>query len=83
MHEKGFVYRDLKASNVMIKESGKITLIDLGYAKKIEKERTYSFCGTTHSMAPELFNDNLEKVGYSYEIDYYGIGILFYELICG
>ncbi len=33
-------------------------------------------------MAPEFFG-NIEKDGYSYEIDYYAIGILFYELIMG
>jgi serine/threonine protein kinase len=49
----------MKASNVMISAGGKVTLIDLGFAKKIGNERTYSFCGTTHSMAPEFFSQDL------------------------
>ncbi len=67
----------------MVESSGKITIIDLGYTKKINKERTSSFCGTIHMLAPELFDINLEETGYSYEIDVYSIGILLYELIVG
>lgn len=33
-------------------------------------------------MAPEFFID-LEKNGYSYEIDYYQVGILLFELLLG
>lgn len=69
----------MKASNVIIDQFGKVTLIDFGYCKQIEKERTYTICGTTHSMAPEIFSNK----GYSYEVDYYAIGILFFELLDG
>lgn len=65
MHKEGWIYRDLKASNVIINEKGKAKLVDLGFCKFIEKERTHSFCGTKHMMAPEFF-DNLEKNGYYY-----------------
>lgn len=34
----------------MIDQRGKVTMIDLGHAKKIGKDRTYTICGTTHSM---------------------------------
>jgi len=27
-------------------------MIDLGKAKKIDRERTFTICGTTHSMPP-------------------------------
>jgi len=33
-------------------------------------------------MAPEFFG-NLEKNGYSFEIEYYALGILFYEMVIG
>ncbi len=67
----------------MVENTGKITIIDLGYIKKIGKERTSSFCGTIHMLAPELFDINLEEIGYSYEIDVYSIGILLYEMLVG
>ena len=52
LHENGFIYRDVKASNFMIDQRGKVTMIDLGHTKKIGKDRTYTICGTTHSMPP-------------------------------
>jgi hypothetical protein len=36
----------------MIDQRGKVTMIDLGHTKKIGKDRTYTICGTTHSMPP-------------------------------
>jgi serine/threonine protein kinase len=51
-----------------------VTLIDLGHCKKINNQRTYTICGTTHAMPPEIDN----KEGYSYEFDYYSYGILLY-----
>lgn len=38
IHSKGYVYRDLKASNIIVDQHGKTTLIDLGYIKKIEND---------------------------------------------
>lgn len=78
-HENGFIYRDVKASNFMINQVGKVTIIDLGHTKRINKDRTYTICGTTHSMPPEIYQNQ----GYSYEFDYYGYGILLYELLTG
>lgn len=54
VHEAGIIYRDIKASNFMLDRNGRVTLIDLGLAKKIDKKRTYSFCGTVHAMPPEI-----------------------------
>ena len=81
-HEQEYIYRDIKASNFLVSEQGQVTMIDLGKAKRIGRERTYTVCGTTHAMPPEVL---LEKntQGYSYEFDYYSFGILVYELLTG
>ena len=79
LHGNGFIYRDVKASNFMVDEKGRATLIDLGHAKRIQQERTYTICGTTHSMPPEIY----EGKGYSYEFDYYGFGVLIFEMLTG
>ncbi len=34
MHQKGFLYRDLKAENVLIDERGFVKLCDFGYSTK-------------------------------------------------
>eukprot|EP00922_Rhytidocystis_sp_ex-Travisia-forbesii_P071278 GHVS01106389.1.p1 GENE.GHVS01106389.1~~GHVS01106389.1.p1 ORF type:complete len:379 (-),score=13.92 GHVS01106389.1:305-1441(-) len=56
LHKRGYIYRDLKASNVTLDGSGSVTLVDLGFIKNIGNmsARTYSYCGTYHAMAPEL-----------------------------
>jgi serine/threonine protein kinase len=54
-HKEGYIYRDIKASNFMINSKGKVTMIDLGKAKNVGKQRTFTVCGTTHSMPPEVY----------------------------
>lgn len=34
-HKNGYIYRDIKASNFMVNQKGKVTMIDLGKSKKI------------------------------------------------
>lgn len=81
-HKEGFIYRDIKASNFMIDGNGRVTMIDLGKAKRISGGRTMTLCGTTHAIPPEiLFGEG--KYEYSYEFDYYSFGILLYELLVG
>lgn len=48
---------------------------------KLFEKRTDSFCGTTHAMAPEFFNEPLQEYGYA--VDFYAFGILLYEMIKG
>ncbi len=68
LHSLGWVYRDLKASNVMLRRDGHICLVDLGFAKKITSSgRAHSFLGTPHAMAPEIIS-RIEG-GYSYPVD--------------
>ncbi len=52
--------------------------MDFGYAIKLssQDQKIDEICGTYHSMAPELFNNKK----YSFEVDYYALGILAYEL---
>lgn len=63
----------------MINEQGRVTILDFGHTKKIDGGKTFSICGTTHSMPPEIYESN----GYSYQFDYYGFGILIYEMLTG
>eukprot|EP00922_Rhytidocystis_sp_ex-Travisia-forbesii_P042341 GHVS01063246.1.p1 GENE.GHVS01063246.1~~GHVS01063246.1.p1 ORF type:complete len:359 (+),score=18.26 GHVS01063246.1:132-1208(+) len=56
LHSLGYIYRDLKASNVTLDGSGCVTLVDLGFVKNLGtmSSRTYTYCGTYHALAPEL-----------------------------
>ena len=78
LHEREIAYRDLKPENIMADEEGYPKLIDFGTAK-IVSGRTYTMVGTPHYMAPEVI---LGK-GYSITADYWSLGIIIYEFLCG
>ena len=78
LHERKFIYRDIKPENIMILTNGYMKLIDFGTAK-ILKDKTNSIIGTPQYMAPELIMGDY----YSFEIDYWSIGVCLYEFYCG
>lgn len=78
IHEKNLVYRDLKPENLVLDADGYLKMIDFGLAK-ICNDRTFTLCGTTDYLSPEII---LNK-GHDRSADYWALGILIYELICG
>ena len=82
LHNIGVVYRDLKPENSIINNEGKVYLIDLGTAKTLNEKnhfKTATIIGTPHYMAPEAFSGK----GYSFEVDYWSLGIILYEFVTG
>jgi len=75
------VYRDLKPENMVVDHRGNTKLIDLGFAKRLcsSTHRTYTLCGTPEYIAPEV----LANKGYSFSVDWWGVGVLVYELRAG
>jgi tetratricopeptide (TPR) repeat protein len=77
VHSAGLLHRDIKASNVMREEGGRILLMDFGLS--LEHKESHSLGGTPSYMAPELFRGRAASVA----SDIYALGVLMYELLTG
>lgn len=81
LHDHDVIYRDLKPENILLDYTGHIALCDFGLCKlnMAGQERTNTFCGTPEYLAPEL----LLAHGYTKVVDWWTLGVLFYEMLTG
>jgi serine/threonine protein kinase len=55
LHHRDILHRDLKAKNVLMKESGYVVLSDFGISKIVDRDNpATTYCGTREYMAPEI-----------------------------
>lgn len=78
IHPMKIAYRDLKPENLVLDAKGYCIVVDFGLAKKCEGP-TWTFCGTPDYLAPEI----IRGTGHDWGVDYWGLGILLYELTNG
>ena len=84
-HQRGILHRDLKPGNILVDEDGEPHVTDFGLAKQMESNSSVTLSGqimgTPQYMAPEQAEGG--GVELTTAADVYGLGTIFYEIICG
>jgi eukaryotic-like serine/threonine-protein kinase len=82
LHRAGLVHRDVKASNVLLDESGSAALTDFGLAKREDWSQLTKLgqvMGTVDYIAPELLRGDPATPA----SDLYALGCVAYEMVAG
>lgn len=80
IHQAGYAYRNLSSETITVDTHGYLQLHDFRHMKRLPDEtRTYTICGTPEYMAPEMVSAR----GHTCSVDFWSLGILLYEMLCG
>lgn len=81
IHNEANFCVNAQLENLLLDKDGHIKIADFGLCKEdiTYGRTTKTFCGTPEYLAPEVLEDN----DYGRAVDWWGLGVVMYELMCG
>ncbi|KAI0785119.1 other/AUR protein kinase [Abortiporus biennis] len=79
LHSKHVIHRDIKPENLLLGINGELKIGDFGWSVHAPGNRRTTLCGTLDYLPPEM----VEGREHSEKVDYWALGVLTYEFICG
>ena len=79
LHSKNIVHRDIKPTNILLKEDYYPIICDFGLSQNPYKTLMKTYAGTPLYMAPEIIN----RKSYNFKVDVYSFSIIAYQTIVG
>ena len=79
LHGKHVIHRDIKPENLLLGINGELKIGDFGWSVHAPGNRRMTLCGTLDYLPPEM----VEGKEHNEKVDYWALGILTYEFVCG
>jgi serine/threonine protein kinase len=83
VHGAGLCHRDLKPANVMMRQDGRIVLIDFGLAKIMESGAQLTTVGEVRGSPYYISPEQAEGAPVDQRSDLYSLGVMLYEMLTG
>lgn len=83
VHSAGLCHRDLKPANVMMRQDGRIVLIDFGLAKHLDNASQVTSAGEVRGSPYYISPEQAEGAPVDPRSDLYSLGVILYEMLTG